>query len=108
MADISQMEKQVLILRRQKDELNKKIEAHQTEMTKLQSQRDKFQEQIDELMGTVDEDGDAAITTTSVGNASVYGGSANFAPKMGMVRRAKKKNNKYESRVCDYLDSLFE
>ena len=61
------------------------------------------------MTGSVEEEADAAITTTSVGNASVYGGRANYAPKMGMTRRStKKKKKKNEGRIQQFIDSLFE
>ena len=60
----------------------------QVEIAKQQEEIDKINDDIERITGVKDED--AAITTTSVGDAAVPGGRANFAPKMGMVRRKRK------------------
>ena len=108
MANLEQIKIQIDKLQSQKDERQIEIEKHQTEIQKLQEEKDALQKKIDNLTGSVEEEADAAITTTSVGNASVYGGRANFAPKIGMTRRTTKKKKKNENKIYTFIDSVFE
>ena len=61
-----------------------------------------------------DEESAAAITTTSVGDAAVVGGQANFAPHMGMVSRRgdikppKKCKRKKKKTQKEFVEHYFE
>ena len=113
MADLEQINRQLVMIRKKKDIQDKKIEQIRITLEKELKIREGFQEQIDKLTGNVEEDG--GMTTTSMGDIAVAGGQGNYAPKMGMKSRNgftkysmfnKKKKN--ESTVIDYLDGLFE
>ncbi len=75
--------------------------------------KDSFIAKVKDMI--TNEEAQATITTTSVGNAASQGGSANFAPKMGggmgMMKRhdktKKKKNKKSITDALDYLSNLF-
>ena len=110
MANLEQIKVQIGKLQKQKDEIQRNIDEHQAEIQELQEEKNALQKKIDNLTGSVEEEADAAITTTSVGDASVYGGRASFAPKMGMVRRdkKKKKKKKNESKIHEFINSVFE
>jgi len=61
-----------------------------------------------------DEESAAAITTTSVGDAAVAGGQANFAPHLGMVSRGgdikppKKCKRKKKKTQKEFVEHYFE
>jgi len=103
MADMEQLEAQVENLRMKKSKVQEEIDKHTEAITKLTQERDKYQENINNIMG-VQEEADAAITTSTAGDISIPGGRGNYAPKIGMMKRKKKKKN--ESLVIDYLDTL--
>lgn len=82
------------------------------DLERIQSRKERELERTDD----VEEEAQAAITTTSVGDASSQGGSANYAPHMGTFSRRKytkppKKHKKKEKKkawneqfVNEYFD----
>ena len=108
MPDMEHMKRKLDLLSRKKADIRKKMDLMQAEITKDQEDIDQINIQIEKITGTKDE----MITTTSVGDAATPGGSANFAPKMSMMRRTrcddedkdKCKKYKYES----FIDHWFE
>lgn len=107
MADMEQMKQQVDALRMKKSKVQEQIDKHTEAIAKLTKERDKYQEDIDNITG-VQEEADAAVTTSNAGDISTLGGSGNYAPKIGMVlkRKKKKKKKKNENKAIDYLDNL--
>ena len=105
MADMEQMQIQVSNLKTKRDKFQEDIDKHQAAITKLTEDKKKIQADIDKITG-VQEESDGGITTTTAGNISKFGGSGNYAPKIGMVLTRKKKKKKNESKAIDYLDTL--
>lgn len=103
MADIEQMNRQVDNLKMKRNKNQDEINKHQEEIDKLRDEQEKIQDQIDRITG-VKEESDAAITTTNAGDISQFGGRGNYAPKIGMVLKRKKRKN--ESNVIKYMDNL--
>ena len=99
MANLEQIKSQIESLERQKESYDKKIETLKNSLEKEQTLKSNIQDKIDKLTGNMEEE----ITTTSVGNASVYGGKANFSPKMGMTKR----KNKTIGIIHDFLEGVF-
>jgi precorrin-3B methylase len=73
------------------DRIDDQIRDKKVEIARLQKQKESFETRKErELMrieGVVDEEAQGTVTTTSVGDAAVVGGQANYAPHMGTMSR---------------------
>ena len=97
------------------EELWKKAKALVKKEYNIDDESEKFYPLVTGIlkrMLKINEEGEPSITTTSVGNASSEGGSANFASYFNMSRRnepvKKKKKKKKNESFLDRLDFYLE
>jgi SMC interacting uncharacterized protein involved in chromosome segregation len=100
--NLEQIQNQLNMLNKQKDDIQKKVDMHNLELEKLQKQKEDIQKKLDALTGNVEEEADAGITTSTAGNISVAGGQGNYAPRFGMYRRKKLES------ILNFIDKIFE
>ena len=115
MADNS---KKIMNIEKQMNTLDDQMLALKIKKQKLQQQKKKLSGGISEQKELETEDAVASapsVTTASVGNASQYGGEANYAPKIGDIakrttpkkkKKKKKKKNENANPVDRYIDNL--